>query len=267
MHWIKLILLWLSVLLLSACTSISTTVSDRAPDVIAVDIASIANAIPIYEHRTRAGNPESYEVFGQHYTVLKDSKNYVKKGIASWYGTKFHGKKTSNGETYDMFAMSAAHKTLPIPCYVQVTNLNNQRSVVVRINDRGPFHADRVIDLSYVAAVKLGIAKQGTALVEVRSIEPDQNQIPYNGNKLQATKPLYLQVGAFSQQANALKIANQIHAHDITHYRILSTNASGNQVHKVQVGPLHSLQETENLIRVLTDLGFNNNHLVIDSDQ
>lgn len=179
MQAIKVIPLILCSLLLAACPSatkkVIDDVVDGAPDIIPVDIASIADAVPIYEIRTRAGNPKYYEVLGKHYTILKKSKGYVEQGIASWYGTKFHGRKTANGETYNMYAMTAAHKTLPIPCYVLVTNLKNQRSIVVRINDRGPFHDKRIIDLSYAAAIKLAIDKQGTGFVEVRTLEPEQN--------------------------------------------------------------------------------------------
>jgi len=135
-------------------------------------IARIPDAVPKVEPLAKSGNPESYVVFGRRYYTKKSAHGHVERGLASWYGRPFHGRKTSSGETYDMYAMSAAHKTLPLPTYARVTNLENGRRVVVRINDRGPFHDGRVIDLSYTAAVKLGMKRQGTAQVEVQAIDP-----------------------------------------------------------------------------------------------
>ena len=129
------------------------------------DVSQIPNAVPRVEARSRGGNPSSYVVLGKRYHTLPDSRGFVERGIASWYGRKFHGRKTSNGEVYDMYTMSAAHKRLPIPTYLKVTNLENGRSVVVRVNDRGPFHGKRVIDLSYTAARKLGVVEAGVAKV------------------------------------------------------------------------------------------------------
>lgn len=135
-------------------------------------IMRIPDAVPKFEPLAKSGNPESYVVLGQRYFTQKSARGHVERGKASWYGRPFHGRQTSSGEIYDMYAMSAAHKTLPLPTYVRVTNLENGRSIIVRLNDRGPFHADRVIDLSYTAAVKLGLKRSGTALVEVRTVEP-----------------------------------------------------------------------------------------------
>ena len=261
----KLSVLALLALILSACSSTGSI--DSIPKVIPVDIASIPDAVPIYEPRTRAGNPGTYEVLGKHYTVLTDSKNYVKRGIASWYGTKFHGKKTSNGETYDMFAMTAAHKTLPIPCYARITNLQNQRSIIVRINDRGPFHDNRIIDLSYTAASKLGIIQRGTGFVEVHTLEPGQDKtLQTTGITPLSVKNLYLQVGAFSEQANAISLQNRIQAHQVIARQIMSLSQQGSQIHKVQVGPIKSVQEADNLTKMLAELGIVDSHLVIDLD-
>ncbi len=141
----------------SAGSPLNNQNKDSAPAHVPINISSISDAVPKYEKRTRAGNPPEYKVFGKQYKVLAKSKGYQKRGVASWYGVKFHGRKTSNGEVYDMYGMTAAHKTLPIPSYVRVTNLKNKKTIVVRVNDRGPFHENRVIDLSYTAAVKLGI--------------------------------------------------------------------------------------------------------------
>jgi peptidoglycan lytic transglycosylase len=144
-----------------------------------VDPDSVPDAVPQVEPYSKYGNPPSYEVYGKRYAVLPSSKGFVQTGTASWYGEDFHGKRASNGETYDMYAMTAAHKELPLPTYARVTNLENGRSVVVRITDRGPFVGDRIIDLSWVAAAKLRLATKGTGLVEVRAIDPlDPDPLP-----------------------------------------------------------------------------------------
>ncbi len=145
--------------------------ADGAPG-YAVDVNAIPDAVPRVEPRSPYGNPDVYEVAGRRYKVMADSRGYVERGIASWYGTKFHGRRAAIGEPYDMFAMTAAHKTLPLPTYVEVTNLENGRKVIVRVNDRGPFKANRIIDLSYAAAAKLGIVETGTGIVEIRAIDP-----------------------------------------------------------------------------------------------
>jgi peptidoglycan lytic transglycosylase len=248
--------------------SIYSSNRDSAPDSVPVDISRIPDAVPRYETRTRAGNPGVYEVLGKHYQVLPDSKGYSKKGVASWYGTKFHGKKTSNGEVYDMYAMTAAHKTLPIPSYVKVTNLQNGRSVVVRINDRGPFHDNRIIDLSYVAAVKLGIQQQGTGLVEVSAVEPQQASLvldsPKRSNKTMMTNPLYIQVGAFSSRINAHQLQQKIASVAQTESRLKVSQAQGNTLYKVQIGPVASAQSADQLYQQLIAMGIDGGTLVSD---
>ncbi len=166
-------------LLMSGCGTLPNGTSffsqqDSAP-AHPVDVSNVANAIPRVEPHSRYGNPESYVVFGQRYYVKKSSLNHVERGVASWYGTKFHGRRTSSGEPYDMLAMTAAHKSLPLPTYAEVTNLENGRKIIVKINDRGPFKKNRIIDLSYAAAIKLDITRAGTGLVEVRTIDPRTN--------------------------------------------------------------------------------------------
>jgi len=157
--------------LLSGCASSGTKdlASGDFPDP-----SSIPDAVPKVEPKSKYGNPESYVVFGKRYHTKSSSHGYVAKGVASWYGPNFHGRKTSSGEPYDMYAMTAAHKTLPLPTYARVTNVRNGRSAVVKINDRGPFHGNRIIDLSYSAARKLGVVAKGTAMVEVKAIDPRQ---------------------------------------------------------------------------------------------
>jgi rare lipoprotein A len=182
-------MLMLSVVLglLSACST--------APERAGGDIAQggdrdVPDAVPKAEPRSRYGNPASYVVFGKRYYTKDDGAGHVERGLASWYGPGFHGRKTSSGERYDMHAMTAAHKTLPLPTYAQVTNLDNGRSAVVRINDRGPFHGDRVIDLSRAAAAKLGVLAKGTAKVEVRALEPvDRGPGDRNPFLVAANKP------------------------------------------------------------------------------
>lgn len=160
----------LSLATASGCGVFST--SDGAPrhrpDAASIPDAAVVRAEP----KSRYGNPSSYVVLGRRYHVLDSAHGYIEQGVASWYGTKFHGKRTSSGETYDMHKMTAAHKSLPLPTYARVTNLENGRQTVVRVNDRGPFHGDRLIDLSYAAAIKLGLEHSGTARVEVAALEP-----------------------------------------------------------------------------------------------
>lgn len=151
-------------------------VKDSGPkQLLAVD--HIPDAVPVNEPRTKAGNLSPYTVLGKTYRVMPDAKGFRQTGYASWYGKKFHGRKTSNGEVYDMYGMTAAHKTLPIPSFVRVINQNNGRSIVVRVNDRGPFHGDRIIDLTYTAARKLDFIAAGTAPVLVEVLEPPEGAI------------------------------------------------------------------------------------------
>ncbi len=256
----------LVLLFLSACTQ--PVQQDSAPAKVPVDISSIVDAVPRYEKRTRAGNPKQYEVFGKTYRVLPDSDGYQETGIASWYGSKFHGKKTSNGETYDMYAMTAAHKTLPIPSYVRVTHLNNQRSVVLRVNDRGPFHGNRIIDLSYAAAVKLGIQQVGTAVVKVTAL-PLTNKLENKSVVVQANgssqeQKYYLQVGAFVNVDNAQNLQQRLLSSAVSRARIQQVESMVRSVYKVQVGPLYSSQQAQLTNDKLVQRGFNETHLVVE---
>jgi rare lipoprotein A len=175
------------------------------------NLASIPDAVPRTEPLHRYAN-RPYQVFGKSYAPTASRQPYKERGMASWYGKKFHGQKTSSGEVYDMYAMSAAHKTLPIPSYARVTNVKNGKSVVVRVNDRGPFHSDRIIDLSYAAAYKLGYIGAGSAMVEVESVEPGQAASapaqatpapPEEPKNPVEAKNTFIQVGAFSSRGNA----------------------------------------------------------------
>ncbi|RUP81966.1 septal ring lytic transglycosylase RlpA [Alteromonas sp. KS69] len=174
-----LLLILLASFILAACKSAPsgryTQHQDTAPNHVA-KVPETLDAVPKYE-AYRMFNSRPYKVLGKHYTPLTSGKGFEEVGYASWYGQKFHGHLTSNGETYNMFAMSAAHKTLPLPSYVRVTNLNNDKQAIVRVNDRGPFHDNRIIDLSYAAAVKLGYHNKGTAKVKIEVIhfDPENN--------------------------------------------------------------------------------------------
>ena len=252
----------------SACATdpiIIKSEKDTEPKIIPIDVFSVPDAVPRYEKRTRAGNPRSYKVLGKNYTVLADSKGYSKIGMASWYGTKFHGRKTSNGEVYDMYAMTAAHKTIPIPSYVKVTNLKNRRSVVVRVNDRGPFHDNRIIDLSYTAAVKLGIKKMGTGLVEVTTIEPGAQSV--SNEKIEKTllsksAVMYLQIGAFSSLNNAQQCQKKLLSGQIKKSRIQRSN----RLYKVQVGPIGSVWQAKEVNKKLDYLGYSDMQLIVEKN-
>ena len=171
------------------------------------DLASIPDAVPRNERPHRFAN-RPYTVFGVGYTPISSAHGYREQGVASWYGKKFHGQKTSSGEVYDMYAMTGAHKTLPIPSYARVTNLANGRSVVVRINDRGPFHAGRIIDLSYAAAYKLGYVTAGSARVEVEGLGAEAPGTP--ASVVSGDSAVYVQMGAFSSRQNAEELRNRL---------------------------------------------------------
>src|SRR5262245_27979946 len=172
------------------------------------DIAALPEPIPQAEPRSKKGNPPFYDVLGRRYFVMETAEGYVERGVASWYGPGFHASATSNGEKYDMYAMTAAHKTLPLPAYVQVTNLRNGRSVVVRVNDRGPFKDGRIIDLSYTAASRLGMLKDGTTFVEVRALTPEEKKAP--PAPPQTPDALYVQAGAFGSEENASRLLERL---------------------------------------------------------
>ena len=229
-----------------------------------VNVANIPDAVPQVEDRSAGGNPASYKVFGKTYYVMNSAKGYSERGVASWYGTAFHGKKTSNGETYSMYKMTAAHKTLPIPTYLQVTNLQNNRSVIVRVNDRGPFAHNRILDLSYVAAKKLGIADAGTGFVEIRALDPKTWKNPPKQTpsisiikKAQAAedfKNLYIQAGAFASQHNASQLKKQLHVLFPQKSVQLAHNAQ-DQLYRVRIGPIANVKEADRIAKTISDNG------------
>lgn len=218
-------------------------VSDSAPQ-HALDISGIAEPQPRAEPASAYGNRSPYTVLGKSYQVLPRADGYVERGLASWYGQKFHGRQTSSREVYDMCSFSAAHKSLPLPSYVRVTNLDNGRSAIVRVNDRGPFHAGRIIDLSYAAAVKLGVDRTGTARVEVRALTGGAD-LGASAPPLQpaavaiaSDQPQLIQVGAYGERENARRIADQLKAAGIKDVEVDGVRVGVNLLWRVRVGPV-----------------------------
>lgn len=236
------------------------------------DIARIPNAVPRAEPRSLHGNPPFYDALGRRYFVLPSADGYDERGVASWYGPTFHGGNTSSGEPYNMYGMTAAHKTLPLPSYARVTNLANGRSVVVRINDRGPFVANRIIDLSYTAAAKLDMLREGTAWVEVRTIAPGAPEVPAETPAAPAqTRPpaapalpvLYVQTGAFAEPANAERQLERLHAAGLARAFVMPP-PEGSQLYRVRIGPVGSVTEYDTLATRLAALGIPDARLVTD---
>lgn len=284
--------------LLGACAHAphrSGTAGGPAPTVLprnAPPVDRIADAVPRDEPRSAHGNPPFYDVDGHRYVVLTSASGYVERGVASWYGTEFHGLRTSTGEAYDMFAMTAAHKTLPLPCYARVTNLSNGRSVVVRINDRGPFVANRIIDLSYAAAVKLDMIRNGTAFVQVEALTPaapglaaslpvDAPAAAAAGIGISSVPPtsvtavsapvatpasgstFYIQVGAYANTGNARRAAQRLRNAGLGSVFTLAADAR-QPLQRVRIGPISSVQEFDRLLTRLAALGFSGARLAQD---
>jgi len=226
-------------------------------------VESIPDAVPRLEPRSAHGNPPFYDVLGRRYFVLAAADGYLERGVASWYGPTFHGGNTSSGEPYDMYGMSAAHKTLPLPTYARVTNLRNGRSVVVRINDRGPFVANRLIDLSYTAAAKLDMIHEGTTLVEVRALTPGA---PDELTRSAQSPPpsLYVQAGAFADARNAQHVLERLHAAGLASAFILSPLEGKSRLYRVRLGPVGSVAEFDQLAARLAALGIPDARLALD---
>jgi rare lipoprotein A len=276
-------------MLLSACGTLTRPggyYQDDGPEASPpADIANIPDAVPKAEPRSATGN-KPYSVFGVAYTPLADANGYRERGVASWYGKKFHGKRTSSGEPYDMYAMTAAHKTLPLPSYVRVRNLQNDRSVVVRVNDRGPFLHNRLIDLSYAAAARLGILGTGTGLVEVEAVDPGETATVVKTFPLQvipsavaaeeisappapaANPKLYLQVGAFTQRDNADSLRDRLEREALRPIFVHSSQPNGAAdvapVYRVRIGPLASVEEGDRLTQRVVQLGISDARIVVE---
>lgn len=290
----RLLLLAALSAILAACSSTeqkpptvipSTQTTDSAPQV-PDNLSHAPDAVPQPVTRTRAGNKSPYTVLGKTYTLLPDSRGYRERGNASWYGTKFHGRRTANGEVYDMWAMTAAHKTLPIPSYVRVTNVANGRSVIVKVNDRGPFHSDRIIDMSYGAALKLGFADKGVAQVDVVDVTPVAGQAtasptlpvepspveskPVSPPVVTATVPTvsapvsnkgdYYQIGAFKEASNATRLQQKLSG--LLSVPVYITPNDDKTWHRVRVGPITNTQANAETRQVLFEQGFKNLKLI-----
>ena len=238
-------------------------VRDSAPE-HALDISNIPEPVPRTEPTSTYGNRSPYTVLGKSYQVLDSAEGYRERGLASWYGQKFHGRQTSSREVYDMCSFSAAHKTLPLPSYVRVTNLDNGRSAVVRVNDRGPFHAGRIIDLSYAAAVKLGVDRTGTARVEVqalaggddarRAVVPEAASRAAVAASADGLGPQIVQVGAYRDQANARRIAQRLRDAGVDDIVVEEVRLRDGEVWRVRVGPV-SAPVLERVIDSIRELG------------
>jgi rare lipoprotein A len=292
----------LSCLLLGGCSVLggkpekktSIPSGSRVPSPPA-DVLSVPDAVPRYEPRGTRGNPPFYEVFGKRYYVMASSEGWVERGTASWYGPGFHNASTSLGEPYDMYAMTAAHKTLPIPAYAEVTNLRNGRKVVVRINDRGPFVGDRIIDLSYTAAAKLDFLSQGTAPVEVRVLTPGRGTPAARGPvtaaapapgpittppAMPATQPsappvtvinapatsagsqaMFIQAGVFADHENARRRVESLLAAGLELASLEEMQGTQRTLHRVRVGPFATVEEFDLAMKRLRELGIDDARL------
>ena len=245
--------------------------SSRIPDIP-------GDAVPRPEARSRYGNGPVYEVLGKRYTVMPSSAGYQERGVASWYGKKFHGNLTSNREVYDMYGMTAAHKTLPLPTYVRVRNLRNNKSIVVRVNDRGPFVHNRVIDLSYTAAMKLDMIRDGTSLVEVTAISFDEPQgdrpvrtsTPAVAPDVTVDQPvvvtnqIYVQVGAFGDRSNAERRLSGLSLAGIKDGFIHEESTPERTLYRVRIGPVADVVQYDVLVEELEGIGIADPYLITE---
>ncbi len=264
---------------LTACLNTPPPAAPAIPPPLA---DSVPDAVAHAEPRSRSGNPPFYDVFGVRYFVLSSSVGYRERGVASWYGPGFHKVRTSTGEAYDMYGMTAAHKTLPLPAYVQVTNLQNGRSVVVRVNDRGPFVGNRIIDLSYTAAAKLDMLRNGTAMVEVRTIDaPTTGPLtaaaaaptaavaaisapPTAPQTPAATPTLFVQAGAFSDPANADHLVEKLRDGGYGKVFVRDDQIAGRRMFRVRIGPIPDVAKFDRVVAALERVGVHDAHLALD---
>ena len=249
----------------------------------------VPDMVPRNEPRSRNGNPPFYDVMGKRYFVLSSSVGYVERGVASWYGPGFHKVRTSSGEQYDMYAMTAAHKTLPLPAYVRVTNLQNGRSIVVRVNDRGPFVGNRISDLSYTAASQLDMLRNGTAMVEVRSLEPASGNTPLLAQDpapaasadspppeaapdgaaggiaiVPVPRTLFIQAGAFSDPHNAERLLEKLRGGGYGKVFVRDNEIAGRRMYRVRIGPVPDVAEFDRIVAALERVGISDAHLALD---
>jgi rare lipoprotein A len=279
-----------ALLTLAACASSRVSDGPQSGSAIPPDLPG--DAIPRKEPRSRYGNPPVYEVMGKRYTVMNTSYGYQERGVASWYGSKFHGRQTSSQEPYDMYAMTAAPKTLPLPTYVRVRNLRNDRSVVVRINDRGPFVDNRIIDLSYSAAARLDMIRDGTSLVEVTALSfdeppagpsgdvPTRSRITAPASHGEAVPPaqpvvataeaepreheVFVQVGAFGDIENAKRRYSLLRMNGVSRAFVHKDESLSPALYRIRIGPIMEVEQYDALVIHLANLGIADSHLVAD---
>ncbi len=225
------------------------------------------DAIPRKEPKSRYGNGPYYEVYGVSYEVLDSSYGYKERGVASWYGKKFHGRPTSSQEPYDMYGMTAAHKTLPLPTYVRVRNLKNNKTIVVRVNDRGPFVDNRIIDLLYSAAIKLDMVKDGTGLVELTALSYDEPLPPKRIAAPASPGPdtdagIFVQAGAFGDRNNAQRRYDMLRARGIGEVVVHKDNDSSPALYRIRIGPINDVAQYDAIVQRLQNMGISNAHLV-----
>ncbi|WP_101675999.1 septal ring lytic transglycosylase RlpA family protein [Alloalcanivorax mobilis] len=244
-----------------------------APPTERREVDDLPEPVPKMEPLSAYGNPETYSVWGTTYKVLRSAEGYQAEGLASWYGNKFHGYRTSSGEPFDMYRFTAAHRTLPLPSYVRVTNLDNGKSLVVRVNDRGPFHSDRIIDLSWAAAVRLGIEQHGTGRVRVEALSvqdtgpgqrPDSvptavraavdSPPPDAARNNGPTRDLYLQAGAFRALDSARSLEQRVRQELKLPVTVRQPEAGA--LYRVWLGPFSNSADREEAIQALTQAGF-----------
>ena len=272
----------LAALLLVACSGGSIR-GDGPPSSGSARIPGLPDdAVPRPEAHSRYGNGPVYEVFGKRYTVMPSSSGYQERGVASWYGKKFHGRLTSNRETYDMYEMTAAHKTPPLPSYVRVRNLQNDKSIVVRVNDRGPFVHNRVIDLSYSAALKLDMIRAGTSLVEVTAISFDMPSGDQPAREITPQEPaplpesttapapanpaaqIFVQVGAFGDRANAEKRVRLLTSSGVNNAFVLEDFSLSPALLRVRIGPVADVIQYDLLVEELENIGIMDPYLIVE---
>ncbi|OZG72031.1 hypothetical protein BTA51_18255 [Hahella sp. CCB-MM4] len=250
-------------LVLSGCGSSPSRYhlsQDRGPEDSTFNPSSVSEPKPRAEPKSRGGNKSPYQVWGKTYHVMDNADGYVAEGVASWYGKKFHGYKTSNGETYDMYGYSAAHRSLPLPTYARITNLENGAQVIVRVNDRGPFHSDRIIDLSYAAAKKLGYVNKGTARVRIEAYpfagtptiadQIDSTMPSSTGQTPVGAEGFFLQVGAFSNEVTAIRTLNRVSAL-LDAPVFVSRGGADTPVYRVRVGPFADERDAKRFLDIL----------------
>lgn len=254
--------------LLAACGG--PRIRDSAPPGASIPGGMPPDAVPRPEPRSRFGNGPVYTVNSTRYQVLSSSRNYTERGVASWYGQKFHGQPTSSQEPYDMYAMTAAHKTLPLPTYVRVRNLSNNKTVVVRVNDRGPFVDNRIIDLSYAAALRLDMIRDGTSLVEVTALQAGQSlddartadEEPVE--EADADARVFVQVGAFGEEENAQRRYALLRDSGIEKAFVHADRNHPQTLYRVRIGPIANVRQYDSLVAELSRLGILDTHLVTE---